>query len=59
MDAAGLTILLKELEVDCTVALRSDRLGELSRIAEQLAGDLPGWCSELGRKVRVEQGWNV
>jgi hypothetical protein len=39
--------------------LRPDRLAELSRLAEQLAADLPGWCSELGRKVRIEQGWSV
>ncbi|MEK6558264.1 MAG: hypothetical protein AABZ14_08200 [Candidatus Margulisiibacteriota bacterium] len=41
------------------LTLRPDRLAELSRLAEQLVGDLPGWCSELGRKVRVEQDWNV
>ena len=41
------------------LTLRPDRLADLSRLAERLAGDLPGWCSELGRKVRVEQGWDV
>jgi hypothetical protein len=41
------------------LTLRPDRLAELTRIGEQLASALPGWCVEFGRKVRAEQGWEV
>ena len=39
------------------LTLRSDRLAELSAIAERLAAELPGWCAEFANKVRSEQGW--
>ncbi len=39
------------------VTLRSDRLEELTRVAGELARDLPGWCDDFGRAVRTEQGW--
>jgi hypothetical protein len=41
------------------LTLRMDRLSELSQIAESLAAELPNWCSEFGRKVRLEQGWST
>jgi hypothetical protein len=37
--------------------LRADRLAELTRVAERVAADLPGWCVEFANKVRAEQGW--
>ena len=40
------------------LSLRADRLAELTRIAERLASELPGWCRELGKTVRAEQGWS-
>jgi hypothetical protein len=39
------------------LTLKADRLAELAQIAEQLASDLPVWCSDFGGKVRAEQGW--
>lgn len=39
------------------LTLRADRLTELGRIAEQLAGELPAWCADFGAKVRARQGW--
>lgn len=39
------------------LTLREDRLRELSVAAEMLAAELPGWCREFGRQVRLEQGW--
>jgi hypothetical protein len=41
------------------LTLRSDRLAELSAIAEQLAAHLPVWCSEFAKNVRREQGWET
>jgi hypothetical protein len=40
------------------LTLRADRLAELTRLAEQLAADLPQWCADFGEKVRAEQGWD-
>ena len=40
------------------LTLREERLAELSSIAQGLAADLPGWCAELARRVRAEQGWD-
>ena len=37
------------------LTLRADRLTELSRIAEQIAKDLPVWCVTFAVKVRSEQ----
>lgn len=38
--------------------LRADRLAELVIIAERIAAALPAWCEDLGKKVRIEQGWS-
>jgi hypothetical protein len=50
MDAGGLIICLR---------LRLDRLTELSGIADRVAVELPGWCADFGKRVRMEQGWAV
>ena len=39
------------------LTLRPDRLAELVAIANQVTMKLPQWCTEFGRKVRIEQGW--
>jgi len=41
------------------LTLRSERLLELTRIAQRLTTNLPGWCIEFGEKVRAEQGWEA
>jgi hypothetical protein len=40
------------------LALRADRLAELSHIAERLASEFPAWCADFGKRVRKEQGWD-
>jgi hypothetical protein len=40
------------------LTLRTDRLEELSRIAERLGAELPVWCVNFGNRVRKEQGWD-
>jgi len=39
------------------LALRSDRLAELARLAQRLAEELPVWCQYFGETVRLEQKW--
>jgi hypothetical protein len=39
------------------LTLREDRLTELSAIAEKVAAELPGWCADFGKRVRMEHGW--
>ena len=39
------------------LTLRADRVEELTKMAVELTGKLPGWCLEFERKVRREQGW--
>jgi hypothetical protein len=39
------------------LVLREDRLTELTSIAGRLATDLPQWCENFERAVRVEQSW--
>lgn len=39
------------------LSLRPDRLAELAQIGERLAAELPIWCTEFGKRVRKEQGW--
>jgi len=41
------------------LTLRPDRLAELAHVAEILAADLPQWCNQFGKQVRIEQGWQA
>lgn len=38
--------------------LRAHRLKELSKLAEEVAAELPNWCEDFAHKVRSEQGWD-
>jgi hypothetical protein len=40
------------------LVLKQDRLKELADIAERLSAELPGWCKQFVRAVRVEQNWD-
>lgn len=39
------------------LVLREDRVSELARIAQEVASELPRWCSDFEERVRTEQGW--
>jgi hypothetical protein len=41
----------------CDLTLRADGLRELVGIAEGLSAELPAWCTEFGKDVRVRQNW--
>lgn len=39
------------------LTLKTERLVDLSRISQEIAGALPDWCSAFAAKVRTQQGW--
>jgi hypothetical protein len=39
------------------LVLKPERLAELTKIAGEVALELPQWCAEFAENVRAEQGW--